>query len=130
MVEVNLFKKMADPCPANWDDLVRLYRTIYDTVRPQVESRTKVFTTLTLQQPIGYDAKIFHSPLAFETCAGDPNPPAYVTPVPEKCYPLDQSAISDLVFWIPIRTACSTASHTWDCMMSKGRPKRGLRRAG
>jgi hypothetical protein len=96
MVEVNLFKEMADPCPANWDDLVQLYRSIYDTVRPQVDSRTKVFATLTLQQLLGYDAKVCHGPLAFETCTGDPNPPAYVTPVPEKCYPLDQSAISDL----------------------------------
>ncbi len=96
MVEANLFKEMADPCPANWDGLVQLYRHVFDTVRPQVGAQVKVFATLTLQQLLGYDAEVCHGPLAFETCTGDPTPPAYAAPVSETCYPLDLSAISDL----------------------------------
>jgi hypothetical protein len=96
MVEVNLFKEMAAPCPANWDGLARLYRNIYDSVRPQVDSRTKVFATVTLQQLLGYDAEVCHGPLVFEACTGDPAPPAFAAPVPDICYPLDLSAVYDL----------------------------------
>jgi hypothetical protein len=92
----NLFKEMAAPCPARWQGLVRLYRNIYDTVRPQADSRTKIFATLTLQQLLGYGTEICHGPLVFETCTGDPAPSAFAAPVPEICYPLDLSAISDL----------------------------------
>jgi hypothetical protein len=96
MVEANLFKEMEAPCPANWDGLVRLYRNIYDTVRPRVDSRTKVFATLTLQQLLGYDAEVCHGPLVFEACTGDPALPDFAAPAPEICYPLDLSAIVDL----------------------------------
>lgn len=96
MVEANLFKGMADPCPAHWDGLVQLYRNIYDAVRPQVDSRTKIFATLTLKELLDYDGEACHGPLAFEACTGNPTPPAYATPLPGTCYPLDLSAISDL----------------------------------
>lgn len=96
MVEANLFKEMADPCPANWDGLVQLYRNIYDSVRPQVDSGTKIFATLTLKELLDYDTEACHGPLAFETCTGDPTPPAYDLPISDTCYPLDLSAIGDL----------------------------------
>jgi hypothetical protein len=96
MVEVNLYKEMPDPCPTNWDGLARLYRHIYDRVRPQVDSRANVFATLALQPLLDYDNDICHGPLAFETCTGTPSPPAFGVPDPATCYPLDLSAISDL----------------------------------
>jgi hypothetical protein len=96
MVETNLYKEMSDPCPANWDSLVQLYRKIYDSVRPQVDSSTKVFATLTLQHLLAYDNNACPSPLVYEPCTGDPAPPTYAAPDPATCYPLDLTAISDL----------------------------------
>ena len=96
MVEVNLFKEMPAPCPANWDGLVQLYRQIYDAVRPEVDPQTKVFATLTFQQLLDYDNDTCHGPMAFEACTGNPSPPAYADPAPDACYPLDLSAINDL----------------------------------
>lgn len=96
MVEVNLYKEMSDPCPANWDGLVQLYRQIYDSVRPQVDSDTKVFATLTLQHLLAYDLDVHPGPLVYEPCTGDPTPPAYAVPDAATAYPLDLSAIRDL----------------------------------
>jgi hypothetical protein len=96
MVEVNWFKEMPAPCPANWDGLVQLYHHLYDTVRPEVDPRTKVFATLTYKELLGYDLETCHGPLAFEPCTGDPSPPAYADPDPETCYPLNLSPIDDL----------------------------------
>lgn len=95
MVEVNLFKEPSK-CPAQWDGLAQLYRQIYDTVRPQVDPRTKVFATLTLHHLLGYDIDACHGSLAFELCTGDPSPPAYPDPDPVTCYPLNLGAIDDL----------------------------------
>lgn len=54
MVEVNWFKEMPAPCPANWDGLVQLYHHLYDTVRPEVDPLTKVFATLTYKELLGF----------------------------------------------------------------------------
>lgn len=96
MVEVNLYKEMPAPCPANWDGLVHLYRQIYDSVRPQVDSDTKVFATLTLQHLLAYDLDTHPGPLVYEPCTGDPTPPAYAAPDAETAYPMDLSAVTDL----------------------------------
>ncbi len=96
LVEANLFKEMPDPCPAKWHGLVELYRNIYDRARAEVDSRTKVFATLTLAHLLAYDVDACHGGLAFEACAGAPSPPAYPVPDPSDCYPLDLSAIVDL----------------------------------
>ena len=37
MIEVNMFKTL---CPAKWDGLVGLYRSVYDSVRAEVEAET------------------------------------------------------------------------------------------
>lgn len=95
MVEVNLYKEDSK-CPAQWDGLAQLYHQIYDVVRPQVDPRTKVFASLTFQHLLGYDVDACHGSLAFEACTGDPAPPAYPSPDPAACYPLDLSAITDL----------------------------------
>jgi hypothetical protein len=96
MVEVNWFKKMPAPCPANWAGLAQLYRQLYDTVRPEVDPRTKVFATLVFQELLGYDLERCHGPLAYEPCSGDPSPPLYDDPDPAVCYPLDSGALDDL----------------------------------
>jgi hypothetical protein len=96
MVEVNLYKEMAAPCPANWDGLARLYRHVYDVVRPQVDSQTSVFATLALQPLLDYNNETCHGPFAAEACTGTPSPPSYGVPEPANCYPLDLSAVSDL----------------------------------
>jgi hypothetical protein len=96
MVEVNLFKEMPAPCPANWDGLVQLYHQLYDTVRPEVDPRTKVFATLTLKELLGYDLETCHGQLAFEPCTGEPALPDYADPDPETCYPLDLDFLNDL----------------------------------
>jgi hypothetical protein len=96
MVEVNWFKKMPAPCPANWDGLVQLYRHVYDTVRSEVDPAVKLFATLVFQELLGYDLETCHGPLAFEPCTGDPSPPAYDAPDPAVCYPLDSGALDDL----------------------------------
>lgn len=96
MVEVNWFKEMPAPCPANWDGLVQLYHQLYDTVRLEVDPQTKVFATLTYKELLGYDLETCHGPLAFEPCTGEPAPPSYADPDPETCYPLDLSALNDL----------------------------------
>ena len=93
MIEVNMFK---DFCPAKWDGLVDLYRSIYDTVRAEVASKIKVFATVTFQNLLDYDIEQCFGPLAFEACVGAPSPPAYPDPDPLTCYPLDLSAITDL----------------------------------
>ncbi len=97
MVEVNLYKEMPAPCPDHWDGLVQLYRHVYDTVRPQVDSRVKVFATLTYQHLLGYDIDACHGSLAFVSCSDDdPTASAYAVPDPETCYPLDLSTLDDL----------------------------------
>ncbi len=96
MVEVNLFREMPAPCPANWNGLAQLYRQLYDTVRPEVDPRVKVFATLTYKELLGYDLETCHGPLTFEPCTGDPSPPAFADPDPGTCYPLDSSPIDDL----------------------------------
>lgn len=96
MVEVNLYKEDSAPCAANWDGLVQLYRQIYDSVRTEVNSATKVFATLTLQHLLAYDLNAAPGPLVYEPCTGNPTPPAYAAPSPEATYPLDLSAINDL----------------------------------
>jgi hypothetical protein len=96
MVEVNLFKENPAPCPANWDGLVKLYRQIYDTVRPEVNPKTEVFATLAYQPLLGYGLEMCHGPMSFEACTGTPSPPAFGEPDPENCYPLNLSAINDL----------------------------------
>lgn len=96
MVEVNSFKEATAACAANWDGLAQLYRNIYDTIRPQVDSRTKVFATVVFQPLLDYDSDTCHGPLAFESCVGTPSPPSYGVPDPDICYPLDLSAVNDL----------------------------------
>jgi hypothetical protein len=96
MVEMNWFKVMPAPCPANWNGLVQLYHHVYDTVRPAVDPRTKVFATLALQELLGYDQEACHGPLVFEPCTGEPSAPAYADPDPETCYPLDSDTLDDL----------------------------------
>jgi hypothetical protein len=93
MIEVNMYK---DFCPAKWSGLVDLYRSIYDTVRAEVDSQTKVFATVTFQNLLDYDIEQCFGPLAFEACVGPPSPPAYPDPDPLTCYPLDLSAVTDL----------------------------------
>jgi hypothetical protein len=93
MVEVNMYKAF---CPTKWSGLVDLYRTIYDAVRAEVDSETKVFATVVFQNLLGYDAEQCHGALAFEPCVGAPSPPVYPDPDPLTCYPLDLSAITDL----------------------------------
>jgi hypothetical protein len=93
MIETNMFKAF---CPAKWDGLVDLYRSIYDTVRAEVDPQTKVFTTVVFQNLLSYDIEQCYGPLAFEACVGDPSPPNYPDPDPIACYPLDLSAITDL----------------------------------
>ncbi len=95
VVETNLYKEMEDPCPAHWDGLVQLYHRLYDAVRPQVDTSTKLFATLTLKEVLDYDDNVCN-PLAFEPCDGIPSPPAYAPSDPATCYPLDSSAIGDL----------------------------------
>jgi hypothetical protein len=96
MVEVNWFKKMAAPCPANWAGLAQLYHQLYDTVRPEVDPGVKLFATLVFQEVLGYDHDTCHGPLAFEPCTGDPSPPDDDDPDPAICYPLDLGALEDL----------------------------------
>jgi hypothetical protein len=93
MIEVNMYKAF---CPAKWNGLVDLYRTIYDTVRSEVDSETKVFATVVFQDLLDYEVEQCYGALAFEACVGAPGPPAYPDPDPTTCYPLDLSAIMDL----------------------------------
>jgi len=93
MIEVNMFKTL---CPAKWDGLVGLYRSVYDRVRAEVAADTRVFATVTFQDLLNYEIEQCYGPLAFEVCAGVPGPPAYPDPDPLICYPLDLSAITDL----------------------------------
>lgn len=93
MIETNLFKTL---CPAKWNGLVDLYRSIYDTIRAEVDPKTKVFSTVVFQNLLDYEIEQCHGPLAFEVCVGDPSPPDYHEPDPITCYPLDLSAITDL----------------------------------
>lgn len=93
MIEVNLFK---DFCPAKWSGLLDLYRSIYDTVRAEVDPQTRVFATLVFQNLLDYDIEQCHGALAFEACTGPAAPPNYPDPDPLTCYPLDLSAITDL----------------------------------
>jgi hypothetical protein len=93
MIETNMFKAF---CPAKWNGLVELYRSIYDTVRAEVDPQTKVFTTVVFQNLLDYEIEQCYGPLAFEACVGDPSPPDYPDPDPITCYPLDLSAITDL----------------------------------
>ena len=96
MVEVNLYKELPAPCSTNWDGLVQLYRYVYDAVRPQVATQTKVFATLQLHPLLDYNDTTCHGALSFEACAGTVSPPAFGVPDPAVCYPLDLSAITDL----------------------------------
>jgi hypothetical protein len=93
MIEVNMFKAF---CPAKWNRLVDLYRSIYDTVRAYVHPDTRVFTTVVFQLLLDYEVEQCYGVLAFEACAGPPTPPAYPDPDPLTCFPLDLSAITDL----------------------------------
>ena len=93
MIETNLFKTF---CPTKWNGLVDLYRSIYDTVRAEVDPQTKVFTTGVFQDLLDYEVEQCFGALAFEACVGDPSPPDYPDPDPITCYPLDLSAITDL----------------------------------
>jgi hypothetical protein len=93
MIETNMFKEF---CPTKWSGLVDLYRSIYDTVRAEVDRETKVFATVTFNNLLDYEIGQCHGPLAFEECIGDPSPPNYPDPDPITCYPLDLSAITDL----------------------------------
>ena len=93
MIEVNMYKNF---CPAKWIGLVDLYRSIFDTVRAAVDSETKVFATVVLQDLLDYDIEQCHGALAFESCAGAPSPPNYPVPDPTTCFPLDLSVITDL----------------------------------
>ncbi|MGB5746284.1 MAG: hypothetical protein WBM69_04835 [Desulfobacterales bacterium] len=93
MVEVNMYKTL---CPTKWSGLVDLYRTLYDTVRAEVDSETKVFATVVFQDLLDYEVEQCHGALAFEACVGAPGPPVYPVPDPTACYPLDLSAIMDL----------------------------------
>ena len=93
MIEANLYKAF---CPAKWSGLVDLYRTLYDTVRVEADSRTKVFATVTFQNLLDYEVEQCYGALAFEACTGTPAPPAYPAPDPLTCFPLDLSAITDL----------------------------------
>ena len=93
MIEVNMYKAL---CPAKWNGLVDLYRTIYDTVRAEVDAETKVFATVVFQDLLDYEVEQCYGPLTFEPCVGAPGPPAYPVPDPLNCYPLDLSAITDL----------------------------------
>jgi len=93
MIEANMFKEF---CPTKWSGLVDLYRSIYDTVRAEVDPETKVFATVTFQHLLDYELEQCYGPLAFEECIGDPSPPNYPDPDPIPCYPLDLSAITDL----------------------------------
>jgi hypothetical protein len=93
MIEVNMYKAF---CPAKWSGLVDLYRSIYDTVRADVDPKTKVFATVVFQDLLDYDLEQCYEALAFEACVGTPSPPAYPDPDPITCYPLDLSAIADL----------------------------------
>lgn len=93
MIETNMFKEF---CPTKWSGLVDLYRSIYDTVRAEVDPETKVFATVIFNNLLDYEIEQCHGPLAFEGCIGDPSPPNYPDPDPITCYPLDLSAITDL----------------------------------
>lgn len=93
MIEVNMYKTF---CPAKWSGLVDLYRTIYDSVRAEVDSETIVFATVVLQDLLNYEVEQCYGALAFEACVADPGPPNYPDPDPITCYPLDLSAIMDL----------------------------------
>jgi hypothetical protein len=93
MIETNMIKEF---CPAKWSGLVDLYRSIYDTVRAEVDPETKVFATVVFNDLLDYEIEQCHGPLAFEGCIGDPSPPNYPDPDPITCYPLDLSAITDL----------------------------------
>ncbi len=96
MVEINLYKELEAACAANWGGVARLYRHIYDAVRPQVDHQTQVFATLAFQWLLDYNDVTCHGAMAVETCTGAPSPPAYGVPDPDTCYPLDLSAITDL----------------------------------
>jgi hypothetical protein len=96
MVEVNLFKNIGGTCSTNWTGLAQLYHYIYDTVRPQVATQTKVFATLQLLALLDYNNTTCHGALSFEACTGTVSPPAFGVPDPAVCYPLDLSAITDL----------------------------------
>jgi hypothetical protein len=93
MIEVNIYKTF---CPTKWSGLVDLYRSIYDSVRAEVDPQAKVFATVTFQNLLNYDVEQCFGPLAFEACVGVPSPPAYPDPDPLTCYPLDLSVITDL----------------------------------
>jgi hypothetical protein len=92
-VEINIFKEL---CPAKWNGMVELYRSVYDTVRATVHPQTKVFTTVAFQNLLDYELENCQSPLAFEECTDESTPPNYQVPDPLRCFPLDLSAISDL----------------------------------
>ncbi len=93
MIEVNMYKNF---CPAKWNSLVDLYRSIYDTVRAAVNSKTKVFATVVFQDLLDYELEQCYGALVFEACTGAPGPPNYPDPDPLTCFPLDLSAITDL----------------------------------
>ncbi|MBW2478529.1 MAG: hypothetical protein JRF38_00960, partial [Deltaproteobacteria bacterium] len=63
MIEVNMFKTL---CPAKWDGLVGLYRSVYDRVRAEVAADTRVFATVTFQDLLNYEIEQCYGPLAFE----------------------------------------------------------------
>ena len=93
LIEANLFKTL---CPAKWSGLAELYRSIYDSVRAEVDPGTKVFTTLAFQDLLDYKVEQCYGPLAYEACSAAPGSPNYPTPDPVTCYPLNLSAITDL----------------------------------
>jgi hypothetical protein len=92
-VEINIFKEL---CPAKWNGMVDLYRSVYDTVRTEAHPKTKVFATVAFQNLLDYELENCQSPLEFEECTEEPTPPSYQIPDPVSCFPLDLSAISDL----------------------------------
>lgn len=96
MVETNLYKEMNPPCPERWPSLVRLYHYIYDSIRPQVDPATKVFSTLSLMPLLHYDSDTCNGPRKVVTCDSSQPPPDYDPPDPGHCYPLDLSSLKDL----------------------------------
>jgi len=95
LVEANLFKEF---CPEQWPGLASLYLSLYDSVRAVVDTRVKLFATLTFTHLLSYDVEKCHGSLPWEPCDGSAPSDGYPVQEPdqEHCFPLDLSPIEDL----------------------------------
>ncbi len=92
-IEANLLRVH---CPERWPELVALYGSVYDALRPDLDEHVRLFATLTLRELLAYDEDHCPGPLGFEQPCGSSPPPPRPQPDPLACFPLDRSAVDDL----------------------------------